>query len=145
MDYKFDGDPINAGDRLYDWNEGVVEVRDVFSDGILVNKHTNAGRHRVIQYDFNGFAAGARVKPLFWQMPVIITPRKNATLWASQCKIIRELVTQFSLFVTSADAVPEQDPRTMSINDAMNRGLITGAEAKQIAAQLRESDATTAG
>jgi hypothetical protein len=27
----------------------------------------------------------------------------------------------------------------------MNRGLITGAEAKQIAAQLRESDATTAG
>jgi hypothetical protein len=138
MDYLFDGDPIHAGDRLWDWNEGIVEVKDVFNDGILVTKNVKNRSSQVIQYGFDGVPARGRIKTLFWQQPVIVTPRKNALLWTAQCKIIRTLINEFGQFVTSATPLPEYDTTTMSIQDAMSRGMITGAEAKQLIADQRK-------
>lgn len=142
MDRYFDKDVIYRGDRLYDLIDGVVEVVDVREDVIICAR---AGRSTsstpvLNQYAYTGVKARARVRTLYWHRPIIALPRKDAALWAAQSKLANEMLTRFGDFVTSAAVISHEtyDPIADSAEAALERGLMTASECKELLAWLRD-------
>lgn len=139
-----DKDVINKGDRLYDLMDGVVEVVDVRGDTIVCAKQTSSGRPALTQYSAQGVKARARVRTLYWHDPIVAHPRKDARVWTSQARLIKNMIGSFTDFVTSAVMRPELElsitQTGTSIQSAHNQGFLTGSETKELLAYVRQND-----
>lgn len=74
---KLDNTEIVAGDTVFDLEYGVGTVKEV-AEHIHVYHSANA---RYKSYDARGMRAGAKVRTLYWQNPVIASPPKDKARW----------------------------------------------------------------
>lgn len=134
----FDGDEINVGDKLVDFMDGIVTVKQVYRDAIVVQFRSRGGRAAIRNYNYKGVASNRSVKTLFWQdINNLIVPRKNTQAWQAQVAMIKAATNAIGKIASDPAVLRDdlQDTSDLTLAEATDRGLVDGNDARQLAAQ----------
>ena len=77
---KLHGHVIAAGDAVYDMVDGLLRVVDVYPTAFAVRLKNGTFR----TYDSTGLAKNRGRPTLFWHNPIVMSPHKDANMWALQ-------------------------------------------------------------
>jgi hypothetical protein len=105
----FDGDQIEAGDRVYDLRrEKVCNVLKTYTDRMLVGIPGEGS----VTFNYAGVERTRTGKTLFWHDPRFLVPRKSAEEWSIQRSTLRAMMHYMGEFMRMAHVIddePEQE------------------------------------